>query len=748
MGDEPVTWVNGTTSDCVEQSLAAESEAASTKSSVVGTGRQRRVRTSAAMIGLAISMGASNLLLTKHNSAAMAAEPLTAEATSATTLPVVEAVTTEAEVNTAGAGVNQEQAALPTPEFSGVRHTVQEGESLWGIAQIYNVDSGAIAADNSLAPGTTLRVGQVLQIPGNADQLLKAKQDAALNQLHQKRQELQASISKLKSLDSSESNSSAPVGVIAYGTPLPVSESVSASTSTELTTAAASTEVTQPQVQVPAQSAPVVSRNAESLYAMAQPSSATTSELTTILPSATTAAPLVPAKPEVATPNVTLPTPAVAESNDVKVASIGLNGVIAPSETPKVVSTSIYRVQRGDTLELIARRHGLTRADILAVNRISDPNWIFVGQEIAIPQVNQVATAIATPTEVKVASRTVVPSPMLEAVAPDATPSESFPVPNSLAPQAAKSEAPVNVAVAPVGPGYADPAQINPSVPTEPQFSPYIQRLKQDIVRLQERYQSANPSVSSTTAPVQAAVPATVNSVVPPTVSATPTVNPLPQQQAVNPEFTSDQRLQALRSQVERLQERPLASTLGTSVRPNSLQSGNGQLVAAAPSGAESYDPLIQSMLGRAVSPDLPPLASPDRYLPDSTSFEGYIWPTRGVLTSGFGWRWGRMHRGIDIAAPIGTPVVAAADGVVVTAGWNSGGYGYLVEIRHADGSLTLYAHNNRILVQEGQRVAQGQQISEMGSTGYSTGPHLHFEVHPAGQGAVNPMAFLARAGG
>jgi murein DD-endopeptidase MepM/ murein hydrolase activator NlpD len=132
--------------------------------------------------------------------------------------------------------------------------------------------------------------------------------------------------------------------------------------------------------------------------------------------------------------------------------------------------------------------------------------------------------------------------------------------------------------------------------------------------------------------------------------------------------------------------------------------------------------------------------------LENPTQFNGYIWPAKGVLTSGYGWRWGRMHKGIDIAAPIGTPIVAAAPGVVVSAGWNSGGYGNLVELQHPDGSVTLYAHNNRILVRRGQEVAQGQQISEMGSTGRSTGPHLHFEVHPNGRGAVNPIALLPTA--
>ncbi|AHB88777.1 M23 family aminopeptidase NlpD [Thermosynechococcus sp. NK55a] len=143
---------------------------------------------------------------------------------------------------------------------------------------------------------------------------------------------------------------------------------------------------------------------------------------------------------------------------------------------------------------------------------------------------------------------------------------------------------------------------------------------------------------------------------------------------------------------------------------------------------------------------DLPPLPNADRFLPSLTT--NFIWPARGVLTSGFGPRWGRMHRGIDIAAPIGTPIYAAAAGVVTYSQWNSGGYGNLVEIRHADGTLTLYAHNHRNLVRVGQYVEQGQQIAEMGSTGRSTGPHVHFEVHPQGQGAVNPMIFLQRSQG
>lgn len=166
------------------------------------------------------------------------------------------------------------------------------------------------------------------------------------------------------------------------------------------------------------------------------------------------------------------------------------------------------------------------------------------------------------------------------------------------------------------------------------------------------------------------------------------------------------------------------------------------ETVAVAPMWRNIYDPLMP--FERTVSPQLPPLQAPDRYLPEGTPpFNGYIWPAKGTLTSGYGWRWGRMHRGIDIAGPIGTPILSAGPGVVDFAGWNRGGYGKLVEIRHPDGSLTRYAHNNRILVNKGQQVKQGQQIAEMGSTGYSTGPHLHFEIHPSGKGADNPISYL-----
>ena len=105
-----------------------------------------------------------------------------------------------------------------------------------------------------------------------------------------------------------------------------------------------------------------------------------------------------------------------------------------------------------------------------------------------------------------------------------------------------------------------------------------------------------------------------------------------------------------------------------------------------------------------------------------------FINPTKGVLTSPFGPRWGRMHNGIDVAAPVGTPMYAADGGTVIYAGWMSG-YGYLVQIDHKNGYVTYYAHCSALHVKVGTKVNQGDLIADMGSTGNSTGSHLHFEV-------------------
>lgn len=116
-------------------------------------------------------------------------------------------------------------------------------------------------------------------------------------------------------------------------------------------------------------------------------------------------------------------------------------------------------------------------------------------------------------------------------------------------------------------------------------------------------------------------------------------------------------------------------------------------------------------------------------------------WPVSGPVTSGFGMRWGRMHEGVDVAVPSGTAVRAAAAGSVIYVGW-LGGYGNLVVVDHGGGLSTAYAHNSSFAVSQGQSVAAGEVVAYAGSTGHSTGPHVHFEVRVNGS-AVDPLGYL-----
>lgn len=114
----------------------------------------------------------------------------------------------------------------------------------------------------------------------------------------------------------------------------------------------------------------------------------------------------------------------------------------------------------------------------------------------------------------------------------------------------------------------------------------------------------------------------------------------------------------------------------------------------------------------------------------------------RGKVTSGFGARWGSQHRGLDIAAPIGTPIRAPLAGTVIDSG-PVAGFGLWVRVRHTDGTITLYGHINRTLVRVGQDVAAGQVIAEVGNRGRSTGPHLHIEVLTPSGTKINPRPWL-----
>ncbi|WP_270730740.1 M23 family metallopeptidase [Shimia sp. Alg240-R146] len=164
----------------------------------------------------------------------------------------------------------------------------------------------------------------------------------------------------------------------------------------------------------------------------------------------------------------------------------------------------------------------------------------------------------------------------------------------------------------------------------------------------------------------------------------------------------------------------------GGPLMPLSFSTKGGELTAETLRANRLIDQLDQLNMYRIAAETAPfanPLQSAFRY------------------TSGFGMRWGRMHKGTDFAAPYGTPIHVTADGVVSHAGWLSG-YGRLIKVKHANGVETRYAHLAKIRVKEGQRVSRGTVIGDMGNSGRSTGTHLHYEVRVNGR-AVNPMTFI-----
>ncbi|MBF2028069.1 MAG: peptidoglycan DD-metalloendopeptidase family protein [Oscillatoriales cyanobacterium C42_A2020_001] len=659
-----------------------EHDAMTTQAKQASPEGTRRVRTSAAVIGLAVSVGAYSLPLPHQGDQAVAAEP-SADSSASSASTSFETAAAFSPENADQGSVSGTEAAIPS-----VKHTVQEGQTLWDVARFYDTDASAIAAANGLSLNSVLRVGQVLVIPTDT----RVAQIVASN------------------------DSSTTPGY--YG---PVSDWRSAS------------EVANHPSSLPSSDGALKQKQVEAVQSLRQKRENLRTSLVAFgaqSPEPTVSVEIAPA----AKSDETLPVPSVlpsANQNAIRQESrnsaSGSQDVALRSSgefaQPSELGSSAYRVSPGDTLGKIARTYGVSVKQLLEVNRISNPNYIFVGQTITIPQSQ---SAGLNQDRFKGAIAAVPTSTVVDAG------SASFTQPRSsvVIPSTTTEKTKVSVAT----PFTASP-QVTEESDSNSRLLRYnhVENLKLEIDRLRERYQSSGDSRA--VAPVETKVAAvSVSDVSSPVAAVSEPVNP-----EFNPERYST-RMQSIRDRLKPAQSQ--TDTL-PSLPSNAQQP---QVVATAPLGSENYDP-IKSRLGRTVSPELPPLGSGSEFLPGApSSFEGYIWPTKGVLTSGYGWRWGRMHKGIDIAGPVGTPIVAAADGVVSYAGWNSGGYGYLVEIQHPDGSLTLYAHNNRILVQVGQEVAQGQQISEMGSTGYSTGPHLHFEVHPSGRGATNPMAYLPRS--
>jgi murein DD-endopeptidase MepM/ murein hydrolase activator NlpD len=608
--------------------------APASSSKMLSSERCRQIHRAVTTIGLAVSMGTTAFCLLNRNQPAQAANSkiLEAEIVSIPSPEASERDKSQSEQQPLLTHVKLSQAAI--------EHEVKQGESLWRIAKEYQIEPETIAASNKISPQANLQIGQSLKIlslkktvklvettklrlpkiSNPTQEIASEKLDASLKKLRESRKRLQENLTRLKfeqiaveRLDFSENH--AQKGDIKTALPKFSQPSTSSGTASRFA-----------QKSVLASVIGDRKINFDRPIAISLTQSQTSQHLK-------------------------------AENNQ-------------PRALGNSSNKEVYQVQAGDTIDKIARFHGVSVTELIRVNHLRNPNAIAVAEKLVIP--------------------------------------------SAIAKQQTSPAAPILVASAePVALEMNSHSQTQ----TKDYSNPHKQKLIADIANLQREYRDRSPSDT-------------------PSASSTES-----QKTISNPEWRSVNRQSDERDSKTQSQETVRSRRfIAQPSQPST------QLVGAAPENSAQYTDLMNASVGETVGPELPPLSVPDDYLPDTpTQFAGYIWPAKGVFTSGYGWRWGRMHKGIDIAAPIGTPIMAAAPGEVIFAGWNSGGFGNLVKIKHADGSITMYAHNSKILVRQGQTVEQGEQISEMGSTGFSTGPHLHFEIHPNGENAVNPIAYLPK---
>jgi len=776
------------------------------KQTTLSNGRVRSLAT----LGLAISVGASGILLPRTGDSARASE------LAPTTEPTAEVQPASANEIPTSVGDTSPVASAAQPDKQ-VAVKVQPGQTLWELSQDYAVAPNALATANGIKSETLLQVGQKLTIP-SADVVAPQQNvgntpDPAAEETSQVNPEQKLDLTGSESASSpvvhsgEQSTATSPIG-----TPMPEQNfsfvpnpngAIESLKKQENRTTAVGQTQLESEGRTSSSTSPTLS-----LQSPAPTQASSNSATPTAVPNSGFTQSSI--EPSLVTPS--LPSAVV----------------VAPANTTSAPTDVLYSVRPGDTLEAIASSQGVSAQDLIAVNKLGNPNLLNVNQRLKIPKAGlnnpglqasastieassstSVFSAASVPASLNPSSSTpeisgsgvTVSAPTVPMVSPlanleglnnisapmvpqinnipltqvsqtisdpgklelqgepkftGAVDTSALPMP---ATAAAASAQPANWTPVVSTQGLAtDTASVLPdssaaTTPSAEAMNPYAERLRAQVVRLREEYRAER------------------NSIGPNSVALAPTQDPEAQLPGGNlsedsehlnpylytPEYGGTVQNEISRppsrgwsQEVQKQQQERFDPARAAQSQPINLTPTSNlerPVVATAPLGSQGYDPLSNPSLGQMVSPELPPLSGADTYLPNGSqqSANGFIWPAKGVFTSGYGWRWGRMHKGIDVAGPIGTPIVAASDGVVTYAQWNDGGYGYLVEITHPDGTETVYAHNSRILVQKGQRVAQGEQISEMGSTGNSTGPHLHFEIHPAGTGAVNPMAFLPK---
>ncbi|AIE75506.1 putative peptidase [Synechocystis sp. PCC 6714] len=683
------------------------------------------------MVGLAVSMGATGMLFSQAAAAA----------TSSGNSPLVSV----SNLSPDRSDIPQSDGVLASPSL---KHQVKDGESLWQISQTFQVEAQAIALANNISTDTALKAGQVLSIP----------RPTTLAKAHQT-QSPTATIPPLAPLEQTDSlavsSSLAPgqSSVTANATAIkPKAQALVADVSRPVQGAPVEPleeKLTSQRIKTTAEGAGVKLDAKASLPSPVEVAAAAHGDrpipIAVLAPEEfspievqvnSSSAPVDPRS----MPVPTLPTVApvtqkaqreensMASGEDVSLDNLRQNGMAQPAQPvetalnldePVAIAVIPPQMEQNVVTEPQVSPTPVVLEPTPAIAALPSSSTLPVDEGISYqvrpgdtlsqiarnydvqPEKIQQVNGLDNPNEIKAEQILVIPPPTTLAAAPEAV-VPSLPSFVSTQPQATARVA---------------NAQEEPD-------SQYQTQLRAEVIQLNQTQPNQTPVTPRRTLTVARQVN---NEQVPDWQSRSP--------QSLPPKFNQPrQDLAQLQRQYSPQGQRSQFST--------SLS--QPQIIGAAPSPVQGYNDSIQIPVIQEVSPELPGLSTPD-FPRGPAQFNGYIWPAKGVFTSGFGPRWGRMHRGIDIAGPIGTPIMAAAPGEVIFSGWNSGGFGNLVKIRHGDGSVTYYAHNNRLLVRRGDYVEQGQQIAEMGSTGRSTGPHLHFEIRVGGTNAVNPVALLPR---
>lgn len=644
---------------------------------------------SAAMLGIALSVGASGVLVSQADASAAVSTP-SIPATTETFSSDSKVSATSATFSEEGDSQNQVVAY----------HTVESGESLWQIAQQNRVGLRELKETNALPVETAIRVGQVLKIPAST----AAPVGATTELIASITADDAAGIQKLASGNNSENSTS----VQADSAPQHLSQ-----LSTDGT---ASATVIAQAVETPTSQTSVSQASSVGSLQVAERADSSTRSISAQSPDAQSAI------------SIQIADASTQQRVAAGSTTAGSATVVTALATPSNIEQ--YRVQVGDTLNTIAASFGTTSEALIRANRLANPNVIFAGAVLRVPSTESANNL----------SRN--------------TPSTSAPSARPLSTSALESKSQQSLAVSNLQRSNGEQLAYLRSTATRPEAARILEDLRN--ASPEEPVSVGGEQVTAENL-LLSAKPAQPESIDPYVTDLLEDVQEIRNEPvAVSEVETTERDATQVASADSVTERRSLLSRSEASIaQPNvgervalsvesSPSAANSSLLAAAPLSPEAYIPAQRSAEPQVVSPDMPILPSADEFLPEAPNyFDGYIWPAQGTVTSGYGWRWGRMHRGVDVAGPVGTPIVAAAAGIVEQAGWNSGGYGNIVEIRHPDGSMTRYAHNSRLNVSTGQSVRQGELIAEMGSTGYSTGPHLHFEVHPEGSGAVNPVAFL-----